>query len=67
MMNNGIGVRCSVLEQDYSEVAEQIMNESIKLKYPNGYIICISSKEYADIDKCKKYEDCEDCRKGEVK
>ena len=65
IMNNGMYVRCSVLEQDYPEVAEQILYEALRQKFPNGYIICPPDKKYEDINKCNKYENCKECRKGE--
>jgi hypothetical protein len=65
MSNNGKGVRCSVLEQDYPEVAEEILYEAIRKKFPNGYIICAIDRKFGDINKCNKYESCTECRNAD--
>jgi len=64
IMNNGMYVRCSVLEQDYPEVAEKLLYEAIREKFPNGYIICVKDRKYEDIEKCNKFKNCKEC-KGE--
>lgn len=65
ILNNGMYVNCKVLEFDYPEVAEEILKDYLKQKYPNGYVICAIDGKIEDIIKCNKFESCEECRKGE--
>ena len=63
IMNNKKYVRCSVLEQDYPEVAEEILYEAIRKKYPNGYIVCLVDRKFEDVNRCLMFEDCKECKR----
>lgn len=62
IMNNTMLVRCSVLEQEYPEVAERVLYEALRQKFPNGYIVCVVDRKYEDVGKCNKFISCKECR-----
>ena len=61
IMHNNKHVNCHVLEFDYPEVAEELMQEYIDKTFPNGYINCIQTKQIEDVAKCNKFESCTEC------
>lgn len=61
IMNNGMYVNCTVLEQCYPDKAEKIILEYLDKKFPEGYIVCAKSLRFESVLRCNEYESCTEC------
>lgn len=62
IFNNSKYVDCKVLEYDYPDEVEKIIQKYIDSK--NSKYYCGIDSKQADITRCNKFESCKECRKS---